>query len=110
MCEHNEIEKALSTLGDRLALRPSYDWTVMVSDTQPFILDYKHRLHVYAYAPVGVVLSLGELGTLTIPANAWTDISVKPGLRIATSGTATPTNLYLRATDALNAGYVDGGI
>jgi hypothetical protein len=79
----------------------------MVSDSQGFILDFKHRLHVYAYAPTGVTLNLNDLGTLAVTANTWTDISVKPNLKIFTTGQATPVLLHLRATDALNAGYVE---
>lgn len=101
--QHRQKMAALERINKNLEIlingRRPLEQTYAVSDTQGFILDYKNRKHLYIYSLNAITLDLKDLGTLSIPAKTWTGLDYEQGTKLFTSGTATPVNIRIRATD-----------
>lgn len=70
-----------------------------VSTTQPYVLDYKGRKHVFLWSTAAtLMLSFDDLGSITITPGVWYNISFDQGMRIFGNNTTT-TTLYIKCTD-----------
>lgn len=100
------IEKLLQpTGGARLAEDQSY----LIGNTQSnLFLDYKNRKHLYIYSAVALTLQLNDIGTYSVPATTWTDISFRPNMQIFTTNQATAVMVYVKATDETISGATGG--
>ncbi len=89
------IEHAVSTTEKRQPI----DVTAMISTTQPLVIDYKERRHLFIWSANALTFSLEDLGTLTVGANAWVNIGYQEGMRLVPATTANTVPVFVRATD-----------
>lgn len=80
-------------------IRAPLDHVVMISATTPWILDYKERKHIFAYSATALILSIEDIGKVSLSANAWTSLDFLPGARIFATGQTANVPLFVRATD-----------
>jgi hypothetical protein len=74
-----------------LAKRKPFDEMVGISAVTPIVLDYRERKHIFIYSVNALVLSLEDMGTMSLAANTWTDISFRPGLYVYAPAQSTTT-------------------
>jgi hypothetical protein len=86
------IKHLVSQLGD-------LDQTVLLSSTQPWLLDYKHRRYVYGYSSVALTLTVEDIGTVSVAANSWTNLGFQENMRIYASGQAGTVAIFVRCTN-----------
>jgi len=81
------------------------DWRIaMISDTQPWTMDYKGYKHVFLWIPGSpLTLNLGDFGTGLINNQQWINLGLPIGTNILTSGQATPVEIRLKFTDEVIA-------
>ncbi len=89
------IEKLLAQKSPKSPI----DQTIMLSDGQGWQMDYRGRKHVFLWSPEATNLKLGEYGTGPIQAQVWINLGIRTGIKIFTSGQATPVPVVLRFTD-----------
>jgi hypothetical protein len=94
-------EKLLQQIADSVERREDIDASILISATQPYILDYKKRKHIFCYSANSLTLTLEDIGTIAIPANEWTEISFVAGMKITAQSQATPVLLLVRCTDQI---------
>lgn len=97
--QHKEHMAALKRIEDRLRYRLPTDQLIMLSDTQGWTMDYRGYKHVFLWSPQPINLNLGEYGTGPIQAQVWLNLGIRTGIKIFTSGQASPISLILRFTD-----------
>lgn len=102
------LDEMIRLLRLNVTQRPYIDQTYAVSASQGFFLDYKDRKHLYIFSPVSLTLAIGTIGSLTVPANTWTDISFPPNLQIFATGQANAILVLVRATDETINGASNG--
>jgi hypothetical protein len=107
--DHAKFDEIIRLLKLNVSERPWIDTTYSICDTQGFYLDYKDRKHLYLFSANALTLNLQDIGTLSVSANTWTDISFRQGLRLFTSGTTNPVLVYVRATDETISSASSGG-
>lgn len=86
----------------QLQAREPIDTTIFLSNTKPYLVDYRNRKHIYLLSPQGFVVSVQDLGQVTVPGNTFTLFDLPPGLRcyiVAPTGPALP--IFVRCTDEL---------
>lgn len=89
------IEKAvLST-----AKRPPIDSSPQISASQPLVIDYKDRRHLFLISANALTFTVEDLGTLTVAQNTWTNIGYQEGMRLVPTAQATLVPVFVRATD-----------
>ena len=103
MCDSPELLKELEAIKKLLApgqlKEPNYQ-TIMLSDTQGWLMDYKGYKHVYLWIPgAALTLNLGEYGTGPVQAQVWVNLGLKLGIKIVTSGTTNPVPVILKFSD-----------
>lgn len=81
-----------------LGREPFYQ-TVAISATVPIDLDYRDRKHIFIYSANALILSVEDLGSVTLSANTWTNMSFAPGTRIYATGQATVVYVAIKQTD-----------
>lgn len=102
MCDSPELIKKLDELIKVLQPSPlkTPTWqTIMISDTQGWQMDYKDYKHVYLWLPNALSLNLDIYGTGPVQAQVWINLGIKPGIKIFTSGTASPVPVILKFSD-----------
>lgn len=75
------------------------DKQVMLSDTVPWTVDYQGRRHLFLFSSISLNLVLQDYGTLTLTANAWTNLGIRQGTQVFTSGQSSAVPLLVRATN-----------
>jgi len=98
-CQISEIRQALLDLSNAVKARPARDEIVEISATKPLVLDFKGRYYVMLFTANALTLSLEDLGSITVTANSWTDISFVQAMRIFATGQATNVPVLVRCTD-----------
>ncbi len=94
-------EKLLRQIAESVERRDDIDASILISATQPYILDYKSRKHIFCFSANALTLTLEDVGTIAIPAGEWTEISFIAGMKITASAQATPVLLLVRCTDQI---------
>ncbi len=102
------LDEMIRLLHLNVTQRPYIDQTYAVSQSRGFFLDYKERKHLYIFSHLSLTLAIGTIGSLTVPANTWTDISFPPNLQVFAVGQATATLVLVRATDETINGASNG--
>lgn len=95
-----EIREILTSIRDSSKTRPDIDSIVQLSANNPLIVDYKNRHHIYIWSAIALTLSLEDLGTLMISANAWTNISFSSGMRLYAIGQNSLAPVLVRCKDS----------
>src|SRR5579885_22631 len=103
-----KLDEMIRLLRLNVTQRPYIDQYYAVSQSQGFFLDYKDRKHLYIFSSVALTLTIGTIGSLTVAANTWTDISFPPNLQIFASGQASAVLVLMRATDETITGASNG--
>lgn len=84
----------------RRRARPLWnDQAFQVSDSQGFTLDYRGYAYLFAYSETALTLAIPSIGNYTLSAAQWTMLPFREGLKLFTSGQATPVQVTVRATD-----------
>lgn len=108
--QHNEKLATFHEIIELLKPKPPILATLAISDTQSIMLDYKDRRYLYLWSANALTLSLGDMGTFSIAANNWTDLTgIRPNLRAVTSGQANAVVVSLLATNDLIVSAAGGG-
>lgn len=97
------IENALRRIHDEICRMPAIDQTVQISATQPWVVDYHERQHVFMWLPGNALtLSFEDYGSGVVNPQNWVNLGVPTGIRVfapqITSGT---TPIMLRFTDSI---------
>jgi hypothetical protein len=90
-----EIDKKLGTIEKK----PAIDRTLMISTTQPYVVDFKNRKHLFVWSANALTILLEDLGTLAVAANTWTNIGYQEGMRLVPQSQPTTVPIFVRATD-----------
>src|SRR5215469_13453337 len=80
-------------------IRDDQDRTKPISATMPIIIDYLNRRSVLLFTSVALTLTIEDAGTVSIPANSWTDVSFPAGTRLYASNLTSQVQVLVRATD-----------
>lgn len=100
--QHHEILALLAEITTLCTHRPPIDKTFQISSSQPYIVDYQERKHIYIWLPsVSLTLSFDDYGTGMVQAQVWTNIAMPPGVRIFAPNNATTTPIMVRCTDEM---------
>ncbi len=94
-------ERLLRQIAESVERREDIDVSILISSSQPYILDYKKRKHIFCFSANALTLTLEDIGTIAIPAGEWTEISFVAGMKITASAQATPVLLLVRCTDQI---------
>lgn len=98
--QHKQTLDALARIERATKKRTPDDQSIMVSDTQPWKLDYKGYRHVFMWLPaIALTMDFGEYGSGPVGIQQWFNLGMKPGYDVKTIGQATPTKIILRFTD-----------
>ena len=98
--ETAQLAALVALLKQQMEIRDPKDRIVPVSSTVPIIVDFQDRDRLYLFSPVALTLTLEDLGTLSVAANTWTDISFATGMRLYASNITALQNVLLHATDS----------
>lgn len=79
--------------------RSPFRKTVMISATTPVVLDYRDRKFVFIYSANSLTLTLEDLGTIALAANAWVNISFQPGMFIYAQSQVANVPVFICCTD-----------
>lgn len=83
-----------------IAPRPPIYQTVLVSATQPFVMDYHERLYAFVWLPgTSYTFSCEDFGTIVVPASTWYSPSLSPGIRMFIPAQATTVPIIWKFTD-----------
>jgi len=96
----NAIHKAIKDLHESVKGRPNLEDVHNISSSQPYVVNYRDRYHILLWSANGLTLTLEDLGTMTVNANTWTNISFKTGMKIYAQGQATIVPVFIRCTDS----------
>ncbi len=105
LIKHARHHEKLDTLKqiERLLLAatkyPPIDQTVQFSATQPYIVDYKERRHIYVWLPVAQAVSMEDYGSGTLLAQVWINLGLQEGTRIFATGSSTTVPMIVRCSD-----------
>lgn len=91
MCDIETLKKLLQS-------RPPIDETYQISATQPLVVDYKERKHLFIFSANALTLTIDDIGTLSVSANTYTNIGFQQGMRLVPTQTSL-TPIFVRATD-----------
>ena len=100
--QHTEIKAELDAIKKAVqstAKKPPIDATPQISTTQPLIVDYKERRHLFLWSPNNLTLTVEDIGTLTVTSNTWYNIGYPPGFRLTPVSQSSLVPVFLRATD-----------
>lgn len=79
------------------ALNP-IDRTNVISPSQPFIVDYKDRRHLFIYSGSALTLQCEDYGAFALSANTWTNFPFPQGMRVTPNTAGT---ILTRATNEI---------
>lgn len=104
MCEHDQvldsIDNSLLLLSQAaLEKRSPIDQTIMASNTQPWVVDYRNRKHIFIWFPSAQSISFDDFGTGPIQAQVWINIGMPQGTRMFITTATGPTEFMIRCTD-----------
>lgn len=102
MCDEG-TKKIIARLDEMIEGRQPVDAIYLVSDSQPFTIDYKERRHIFIWSPNAITLKLEELGNYAISAYTWTNFSFTTGIKVYTSGQTNAVAVFIRCTDEVVA-------
>jgi hypothetical protein len=81
-------------------IRPPQDKTVGISASNPYIVDYQGRKHVFIWFPsTATTLSFEDFGTGTVQPQVWTNLGMPEGLRVLAPNNSTPVIMMVRCSD-----------
>jgi len=102
--EHTDIEilKCLEDIASSLKQeREPIDATVMVSNTQPYVVDYRNRKHIFVWFPTAQTISVDDYGTGPVQAQVWINLGLQQGTRLLITSVTAPTEIFIRCTDEI---------
>lgn len=82
------------------ARKPEYH-QVPIADMLPWSVKYYNRKHIYLYSSSTLILVPEDFGNFTLSAGTLTLFPFDQGIRLVTSGQATPVQMLVLATDEL---------
>ncbi len=113
IAEHTRHHETLDTLKQierlllSLARQEPIDRMVAISSTQPYVINYQERKHVYLWLPSSSLqLSFEDYGTGTVSAQIWVNLGMPQGIRVYAPTITAPgvtTPIYVRCTDEVIA-------
>jgi len=95
--QHAELMQALARLAP--AHTGPIDQDIMISDNNPWRMDYRSYKHVFMWLPSTLTLVMDDYGSGAVQAQVWINLGLRPGTSIKTSGQSTLTLVRLRFTD-----------
>lgn len=96
---HKIAETAARLYRERTNTREPFYETVGISSSAPIVLDYRDRKHIFIWSANSLTISLEDIGTLSLSANAWTNISFRPGLNLLATGQSSVVYVLIKQTD-----------
>lgn len=73
------------------------DFVDFTLGTQPYVVNYHNKKHIFLWAISNFTAQIGELGTFNFVGGNWYNISFRTGIPItSTTGTA---NVFIKCTD-----------
>jgi hypothetical protein len=81
--------------------REPIDFTLFLSSTLPYVIDYRNRKHLYLFSAQGIILQCEDIGIVTVPANNFLLFDLPAGLRCALVAPTGKVAVFVRATDEL---------
>lgn len=98
--EQVELLQQIERLLLSVAYLPYIDETYLISATQPYVVDYKDRRHVFIWTPTSQAVSLEDFGNGTLAAQVWTNLGLPQGLKIYATGVTNGTvPIMIRCTN-----------
>ena len=97
--QHRQMMVAMKEMHELLVGRPPLDSLIMISSTQPYIIDYRTRKHIFLWTATTLTLLLEDLGQVGATQYTWTNIGFSTGMKIYASGVTNPTAVFIRCTD-----------
>lgn len=74
------------------------NYVVNISSSCPFILDFKGYKHIFVYSTSSQNMTIDTVGTFTLPAATWTNLSFEQGTRIV-NDSSTMATLFVKCTN-----------
>lgn len=91
---------ALKLIADNInENREPIDNTLVASNTQPWIVDYRNRKHIFLWFPTAQTLSFDDYCTGPVQAQVWMNIGMPQGTRMFITNATGPTEFMVRWTD-----------
>jgi len=103
-----KMQQALSDIHQLLIRRTPLDSLIMISASQPYVLNYSSRKHVFIWSPNTLTLTLEDLGNLSLTNATWTNVSLTAGMKIYALGETTPIPILVRCTDEIEQSNIIG--
>ena len=97
--QHAEYMRLLNDIHSAAKGRPNIDDTVLISATNPYVVDFKDRYHIFLWTGTGFTLTLEDLGTLSLSANTFTNISFRTGMKLYAQNQSAALPVLIRCTD-----------
>lgn len=94
-----DIRRVLGDIHTASKTRHDIDQIVQVSASNCYVADYKDRYRIFLWSANALTLTLEDLGTISIEANSWTNVSFSTGMRIFAQGQTTLTPVLVRCSD-----------
>lgn len=89
----NYITKTLTEKRDPI------DQTIMASNTQPWVVDYRNRKHIFIWFPTAQTIQFDDYGTGPVQAQVWMNIGMPQGTRMFITSATGLTEFMVRCTD-----------
>ena len=96
---YQEIYDLHQLVRERMISREPEDFTVQLSSTMHWNVNYKNRKHIFMWSGTQIILACEDYGSFTIPASTWTNLAMPEGMRITVPAASTPIYAQIRATD-----------
>ena len=98
--QHRQKMQALKDIHDILIGREPIDSLVQISATQPYVVDYKERKHVFLWLPSSAItLKFEDYGSGTVQAQVWTNLGMPAGIKVTAPNNSSTTPIMVRCTD-----------
>lgn len=100
--QHQEKLALLHSINTRLAAiegKNPIDATLLISTTQPYVVDFKNRKHIFVWSANALTFTIEDIGQIAVSANTWTNIGYQEGMRLVPQTTPNPVAIFVRATD-----------
>ncbi len=93
------VENLLRSIDESTEKRDPIDATYQISSSQPLIVEYKERRHLFIWSANALTLTLEDVGSLSVSANTWTNIGYTEGMRLTPVNQVSTMPVFVRATD-----------
>lgn len=84
-----------------LQKRDPIDQTIMASSTQPWVVDYRNRKHIFLWFPTAQTVSFEDFGTGPVTAQVWMNIAMPPSTRMFITSSSALVEFMVRYTDEI---------